>query len=201
MVLKKGNFASTSGSLYKTVRVGRAPIHSPSLLRLRRAEIPYQVGSYFRISGVLGDHQIPTPEAVCIVSIFSTLWENCHVELSRNRAGRIGTQCVGVRPVAHEGRAAALPDVSSFFFAVGHNVLRSDRSYPASRRVERFNGVRIIDGDLPIGIDDGSASVAVNPFDRVTGYAFARLPLKDKTVKIRFASLAFAVLDLLPGAA
>lgn len=48
----------------------------------------------------------------------------------------------------------------------------------------------------PIGIDDGSASVAVNPFDRVTGYAFARVPLKNKTVRIWFASLTFAVLDL-----
>ena len=87
----------------------------------------------------------------------------------------------GIGPVAHEDGVAGLEDAARLLLAVVQHAFGRDRADPVvAAQVSAVGGLRVVDGDLAVGVDDRAAAEAVDPFERVAGQALIGLALEDE---------------------
>ncbi len=101
----------------------------------------------------------------------------------------------GIRPVAHEHRIAGLEHAARLLFGIVEHRRRRDAADPPSRRLQRQRGTRVANADLAIDLDDGAATMARHPFQRIAGQAFVGTALPDVAPHPVVAGGTLAVLD------
>ena len=123
--------------------------------------------------------------------------QGSNTDLAADRTiGRVGER-PGVGPVAHEHGIAGLEDSARLFLGVCQNAFGRDLADPAGGQVERGNGLRVVDRHFTRFIDDRTATLGRQPFERVHAEPLIGASLKDEAPHALMTGLALGVLDLL----
>src|SRR6267378_1812494 len=172
-----------------------ADLDGCALLLLGAGQVLGQVDRRLGVLRVLVHRPVPAAQRAGVLAVRSALRQGAHAHLPLRRAVRRLGERPRVRPVAHEHRVAGLEGAARLLLRVVQHALGRDALDPRARELDRRHRLRVVDGDLALSVDDGSAAEAVHPLQPVAREPLVGTALEDDPPQLLVARLALSVLD------